>query len=548
MIRNVVRAAVLLSLVNSGVIKAQNPGVAPESKLDVIDPYATFGLPALKDAPGGPLSAAGDTVQVWTRARKLGVSARDPIEAWIAAEALLQTRQRQVRGTRVPTHVFEGSTASALNRVLSQGDVRHVQVKSSALTVDQPLLLARNGVTLDLGDTRLVSATRQPYMIRIERVSRSIVRGGNFLAGDSAILVNNAENVTIEDTRMSGLSGNGIVVTESRGIQIVRNVMDGLGAAPILLHRGSAHCLVQLNRITGTLHASNMSAGIVISDREVDLSSNSRAIYGPDGYWVVSQPIVMRLNPPHDNLLAENHVARHLSSGIYVDGGIRNVIAGNTIQDNAKEGVCLDNGATANVLSSNLIRRNGNRWGQTDEALAKDFAAESGRLPDGTAARKVPGVSIDNAVYNLVFANQVSFNYGGGIKMVRTAFFNLIGMNTLLKNNEGASRAYHFFGIELGAAPGDSASDELDFLPSRGNVVFSNTIRGDHYAGIFFDLGSDQNEVFDNVILDASHWGLESIQPSANVTLNNLTNLPSRNIGSGLDPALLTIAAPQIIP
>jgi len=32
----------------------------------------------------------------------------------------------------------------------------------------------------------------------------------------------------------------------------------------------------------------------------------------------------------------------------------------------------------------------------------------------------------------------------------------------------------------------------------------------------------------------------------ANHTLNNLTNLPSRNIGAGLDPALLAIGQPTI--
>ena len=256
----------------------------------------------------------------------------------------------------------------------------------------------------------------------------------------------------------------------------------------------------------------------------------------------------MRLNPPRDNLIAGNYVAHNLSSGIYVDGGVRNVIVGNTIHDNAKEGVCLDNGASANVLASNIIRRNGKRWGQADDVLAKDFALATGRLPDGTAAKKVPGVSIDNAIYNVVFANQVSFNYGGGIKLVRTAFFNLVGLNTVLKNNEGASAAFHFFGIELGAAPGDSASEELDFLASRENLIFSNTIRGDHYAGIFFGSGSDLNEVFDNVILDALQWGLESVAPAANLSLNNLTNLPSRNIGAGIDPALLTIGEAQTTP
>jgi hypothetical protein len=131
---------------------------------------------------------------------------------------------------------------------------------------------------------------------------------------------------------------------------------------------------------------------------------------------------------------------------------------------------------------------------------------------------------------------------------VRTATLNLLGLNTLFSNNDGASDYFHFFGIELGAAPGDAASSELDFTPSRGNLIFSNVVRGSHYSGIFFAAGSDENQVLDNTILDALSWALESVEVMPNHPLNNLTNLPSRNMGSGLDPALLETGQPVLDP
>ncbi len=286
-----------------------------------------------------------------------------------------------------------------------------------------------------------------------------------------------------------------------------------------------------------------MTAGIVLSDREVDLASNPLAIFGPDGYWVISQPITSRLNPPHDNAIAYNYLFQNASSGIYLDGAVRNAILGNTMRSNVKEGLCLDNGATANVVASNIVEQNGGRWGEPDWILAEDQILAGGRLADGTAAEKAPGISLDNAIYNIVFENGVSHNYGGGIKIVRTGFFNVIGLNTVFSDNEGASPSYHFFGIGLGATGGTDTS-ELDYTPSEGNIVFSNAIRGTHYSGIFFDAGSAQNNVFDNTIMDATNWALESVQAITNFTLNNLTNLQSRNIGSGLDPALLTIGQP----
>ena len=38
--------------------------------------------------------------------------------------------------------------------------------------------------------------------------------------------------------------------------------------------------------------------------------------------------------------------------------------------------------------------------------LQLDFV--DSRLPDGTAAAKLPGMSLDNSLYNVVFANNIS--------------------------------------------------------------------------------------------------------------------------------------------
>jgi parallel beta-helix repeat protein len=528
--------AALLPLLAS----AQNTGSAPETSLDVPDVYAAFGLPTLQDQPDGPLASAFQT-QAGSRARRLGLSGHSARDAWTAAQALLQTALANQPPSSAAPLVFSDLTASALNRVLAGGATASVRVAASALTVDEPVKISRAGITLDLGMARLTSANPQPYMLRIEGANGVTVRGGEFAAGDSAILISACDRVSVEDVVVHDLKGSGIIVTNSTHVLLRRNQFTRLSAAAIVLHRATSSSVAAYNEITGGLGASNMNAGIVLSDREVDMSAGPRAFLGPDGYWVISQQMSQRANPPHDNLIAYNRITANTASGIYVDGAVRNVIVSNTIDGNAKEGLCLDNGATANVVASNNFLHNGNRWGQSDWVLQQDYAMAGGRLPDGTSAVKVPGISLDNAMYNIVFANAVTHNFGGGIKIVRTGFFNLIGLNTLLSNNDGASSGYHFFGIELGAAAGDAPSGELDFTPSRGNIVFSNPVRGNHYSGIFFDAGSDQNDVLDNVILDAQAWALESVQTQANRPLNNLTTLPSRNIDTGLDPALVGI-------
>ncbi len=111
----------------------------------------------------------------------------------------------------------------------------------------------------------------------------------------------------------------------------------------------------------------------------------------PDGFWAKPQPMMERLRAPHDNVVVDNQIAENRSSGMYSDGSVRNVIVSNRIERNAKEGLCLDYGSTANVVAWNLFRGNGRRWGMSDEDLRREFVFGLGRLPDGSSPAKVPG-------------------------------------------------------------------------------------------------------------------------------------------------------------
>ena len=204
-----------------------------------------------------------------------------------------------------------------------------------------------------------------------------------------------------------------------------------------------------------------------------------------------------------------NTIRRGLSSGVYNDGAIANVIVQNWIDNNSKEGVCFDNGATANVLAGNLVVGNGSRSGQSDANLALDSVLKAGRTSHGAPRAKLPGISIDNAMYNTVFGNYVAANFGGGIKMVRTGLFNVIAANTIINDNLGASSAFHFFGIEVGAASADGPIADLDFVGSSGNIIGHNAIRGPHYSGIFVAAHAAQNDLVDNQIVGAQMYTVE---------------------------------------
>lgn len=423
--------------------------------------------------------------------------------------------------------MFSGTPASQLNALLRDPSVTAVKVSAPRLDVEEPIRISKPNLRLDLGTAELMApANGARFLVRVERASGAVLDGGAFVGGQWGALVNEAADVTLRGGRYKGLRHGGIVLTHAAGAVLGRSRFEGLGGAAVLLHGDTVGASVIDNEIIGNLGASNWHAGIVVSDRNAAVAEDPHRLLGPDRHWAIEQPIHQRLHPPRRNLLAFNRIALKASSGIYSDGGIQTVMFHNVIEGNSKEGVCLDNGK---------------RCGKTDAQLKLDFVDGMGGCR--TAARaKTPGISLDNALYNIVYANQVDRNHGGGIKMVRTGFFNIVGMNLLTGNNEGANERFHFFGIELGAAPADASASDLDFTPSRGNIVFANTIRGPHYAGIFYGPGSTLNDAFDNSIFGATAWAMEQVRVQSNASLNNLINLPSRNIDSGLDLRLVELA------
>ena len=524
---------------------AQELGRAPDLGTDARDISASFALPPLRDQPDGELARQLGGLQVGKRARELKLTAHSAYEAWLAADGLLQAARSRVTATAPPDglRVFNGARASELNALLRDPAVRGVRVASARLVADDPILVRRAKLWLDLGsaELRAVDGKEIPprFLLRVENAPGATVRGGAFVGGDWGALVDGSRDVTLIGGRYAGLTGGGVVLHDAPGVVLARASLTRNGEAAVLVHGDTTGGVLLDNEVVGNLGPSNWHAGIVISDRNGAVADDPRNILNADRYGVREQPMPTRLHPPRRNVLAFNRVALNASSGIYSDGGVETVIFDNTIEGNAKEGVCLDNGSTANVVAMNLVRANGKRWGKTDAELRLDFVDGVGRLPDGSSAAKTPGISLDNSLYNVLYANEVERNYGGGVKMVRTAFFNVIGLNTIVDNNEGTNSHYHFFGVEFGAAEADVAVSDLDFTPCRGNILFGNTIRGTHYAGIFLGPGSTDNDLFDNAIFGATNWAMEQVKPQPNASLNNLTNLPLRNIDAGIDANLL---------
>ena len=483
---------------------ASGPVREPET-LSAVPLRQEFALPPLPDGVDDQAGRIARGTQVYRRAQVLKVDAGTANAAWAKADDTVAANHDilpRLQQQPLQKLTFDGTRLSELGALVASAGPAHITVATPVIQADSALTISGQNVVIDFAGAVIKASPRPPpWMIELRRARNVAVTNANITGGVNGILVDNASDIALEGNEIHGLTQNGIVVTgESSMLNIDSNRLHDLGRAGIMLHGPVTRSLLAGNAIHHLRGHSNWMAGILLTGRNGDVARSPDAFFLPDRYWVVEEPIFERLRNPEQNVVIGNTITDGLSSGIYNDGGVANMFFGNRIERNSKEGICFDNGATANVFVRNLVTGNGKRWGQPREVLALDSVLQAGLGGDGTAVAKLPGVSIDNALYNEIYDNDINGNWGGGVKMVRTSLFNVVGRNRLADNNLGGSSKAHFFGIELGAARADQPATDLDFVGSSGNIVFGNTIHGKHYSGIFIANPSVQNYTFNNDI------------------------------------------------
>ncbi len=498
----------------SGALAA--PATDPPAALDAFNLRPDFALPPPHDGGGDPAAQITHGTQVFRRAQLLNIKSGTADAAWAnAADTVTADRGILPTLLRQPLRRlnFTGTQLSQLSALIAVAGPVRVTVKSRTLQADTALTITGQNVIVDFAGTAIEVGAKPPvWLIQLVHARNVAVINATINGGTNGFLVDGATKVAIEGNDVGGLTENGIVATgPSSNLDIHANHLHQLQRAGIMLHGPVRAALLEGNTIDHLLGHSNWNAGILLTGRGGDIAANPDTFFLPDHYWVVTNPLVERLQNPDQNVIMNNTMRDGLSSGIYNDGAVANIFLENRIEGNSKEGICFDNGATANVFAGNLVAGNGRRWGQQDADLALDSVLSAGRAPDGTSMAKLPGISIDNGLYNEIFGNYVNGNFGGGVKIVRTGLFNIVGENAIIDNNLGENAKFHFFGIELGAAPADAPAVDLDFVGSPGNIIFGNAIRGRHYSGIFLGRGSVQNDVINNDILGVEAFALESV-------------------------------------
>lgn len=423
---------------------------------------------------------------------------------------------------------FTGSTASQLNTLIAQSTDAYITIESSTVRMDEPISM-KSGIALDAAGVTFTGSTddRVAQAVIAEDCTNFALYNLNLTAGcyEYGIYIIRSNTFTIENCSISNALYKGLVMMgENKNFTIRNNTVSYNGNGAVFLNGNISNGIIAGNDVVDNYGTRNLTAGIVMTSMEID-----------DYYTAYNEfkdeHLYNLLDTPHDIVLYQNNVKHNNSSGIYSDGAYQIYIVENIIYQNDKEGMCLDYGTFGAYVSNNIVKENGGRLRQSDEDLEADFVTTFGRLSDGSSPAKLPGISIDNSAYNTIVNNNVTQNYGSGVKMVRSAYRNIIMENSVSDNNKGKSDDFHFFGIEIGH---ESTPDEpvkgLDFTASYENIVCRNIVTGSNYAGVFLAVESYCNDVFDNTILGSEWYAIECHSNMFNSMPNNIMDQEILNL------------------
>lgn len=506
--------------------------IPDESRIELLDTdYESlldmYGMPPLARMEAAEAQTLVDNLLIMKRVHNLGYEESDFLTPEKSYK-LIYTDVVDYMDSRDYSsyYEFDGQKISELNAFMKGRKNAYIRLTASEMEWDETLIPVSD-VTIDadgVGFTITKELDKAVHIVGLENVALR-----NFTIEDGVynwgIFIVNSRGVSVEDTVINNAAYKALVVLgENMYLDISRCSIDNSGNGSVILNGDISRVIFESNTITNTKGTPNFSAAVVITSIPIP---DYDTAYNP----FVEEPICDRYDSPHEMVILNNYVYKSNSSGFYSDGSYCNYFIDNTLYLNDKEGICLDAGSFGNYVSGNTIKQNGGRRRQTLADLENDFVQDFGTLSDGSSPAKLPGLSIDNSAYNIVMNNYICDNYGSGVKMVRVGVRNIVSDNIIANNNRGQSETFHFFGIELGyAAKPDYETVMLDFAACYENIICRNIITGEHYAGIFIAEECYINDFYDNVIMDAVFWSMESLSSRFNATSNNLSDISSRGI------------------
>lgn len=498
--------------------------ILPEDYISIMDINS---LPALERMDKAEAAGLVDDMQVIRKINNLGINTETFYTPELNYKRLYNEIEKVLEERNFSdSYEFTGNKISELNEFLQGKQNATIEFAEKSVLFDETLMV-QSGQCIDAGGVHFTIENPLDKVIHVVdgtdvKIKNFEIKDGEYTYG---CFISNSTKVSVENCSFYNAQYKGIVALgNNEYLKVEECVIDNAQGGGMYFNGDMSKMIIHRNTVSNTKGTNNYSAGIVFGCvRLLDFDQ----VYKPFEEIALGE----RLSNPHDVVVYDNIVYKSNSSGIYSDGAYKLYLVNNTSYLNDKEGMCLDGGSFGCYVANNTLKQNGGRRRQTMEDLVNDYVGDFGTLDDGSSPAKLPGLSMDNAAYNIITDNNICNNYGSGVKIVRSGARNIIINNAITDNNVGESASWHFFGIELAyAAKPDYEIANIDFKSCYENIIARNIIRGEHYAGIFLAEECYINDFFDNVIMGPTWWSMECLSDKFNSTANNISDISSRGI------------------
>ncbi len=497
--------------------------------------FAHYKLPPIERAPTKSLASQYlNQAKVLKRLKQLPVSLSDIDTPETYTNILRKNIKNKLPAWPLVAskQTFKGNKVSELNKFMTKykNNLTVFEIIAQELQADETLVLNSNHF-IDGNNVTILAHHLKPTLLIPPSTSRAGVTDITFSKPTHAIHIESANGISLSQLTIKQATLGITISGKSQFISLDQlNIINSQNSG-LVVNDNSHHIWLHNSNISNGQSAKNEGAALFISDAIIPDLFISLVKHHP----ISTQPILFPQGQatPHHILIEYNTFKKNHAQGIYLDGGNGIVIRTNEISNNDKEGLCLDFGSANNIISENIFAANGNRAYQSDQDLEHDLVLGFGRMADGSAISKLPGIALDNAAQNFIIRNSILKNAGDGIKIVRSGFRNWIIFNSILDNNRGHNSHFHFFGILLGSAGAEpevisDPEKPLDFFPPIENIIAGNIIYGQHYSAILIDKRAGFNDIYDNVARQFINMPLENASQSFNNTIGNSWNMEKR--------------------
>jgi len=385
-------------------------------------------------------------------------------------------------------------------RINGQTDFRIIATGCPEITLEDchQFKLDLSGVNI-----RMSTHNRAKIQIKLINCSNFVVLGGAISNSRNFLCAYSCQQFLLTDINLRECEGYGFIIANSSLFRVKNNsFVDGLAAGLYCLGETS-YGVISGNKFTGGTGFLNCDAGLHINHCTPYLSFDMI----PDQSHEDAK-ITEKTMKPRFLFVEGNSFSYNRAQGIYCEGALFCSFKENLIHSNNKEGVCFDWGCAFNFFTHNSLAFNGERSSLTQQEIKIDAIEQYPLLLDGSSSCKLPALSIDNGSFNIIVSNSILRNFGGGIKMVRSGISNIIAFNTFSDNYLGINEHFRaFHGLTLLAMGSETEFNpdcaNLDFLPSKGNIISGNTFSGTSHYLAFYAVPSCTSNYFldDNLCL-----------------------------------------------